>query len=150
MSLNNIKSRILDNLDHSNFILGLSDDLSRVSFGDYLMSGINTNGDNVIGYVVQIRIGWGAFGSPMFLIRDTEGNLARHENQSFWKLTDEQIDLVKPLLKWTPEEELDKNPNLTYTLGDCKFEETGFIINKDNAPTRVDSCAVAITVTKER
>lgn len=51
LDLDNIKKKIWDNLDYANFVCGESDDSKKkLSFGDYVISGINTNGDRVIGY----------------------------------------------------------------------------------------------------
>lgn len=140
-----VKAGILSNLDHSRFICGLNDKSSKLKFGDFVVSGINTLGTNVIGYVVQIRKKWGAFGSDMLFIRDQDGVLMTHENQSFWKLTEDQLEAVKPFFKNTPSEELDDNPKLEYSTLKGQFAN-GFIVDEKDAPARTDSCAFAITV----
>ncbi len=139
------KKNILKNLNQDCFISGLYNTKTNLSFGHYVISGINTHGDQVIGYVVQIRKKWGAFGSDTFFIRERDGSLSTHENQSFWRLTEKQVDLVKPYFKYTPSEEKKNNPLLEYTIVD-KYKECGFIINGNNAPSRVDSCSFSITV----
>lgn len=141
-----VKKQILGNLDHSRFVPGFRDDSIKLQFGDFVISGINTLGDNVIGYVVQIRRKWGAFGSDMFFIREYDGKLRTHENQSFWKLSDEQVKDVVPFFKDSPSDELKENEELEYTI--LKEQKaSGFIVTKEHAPERVDSCAIAITVT---
>lgn len=138
--------KISSGLDHSKFISGLYDRLN-VEFGDYVISGLSTTMIQTIGYVVQIRKKWGAFKSDMFFIRDIDGNLATHENQCFWKLTEEQIELVKPFFEITPDEEIEDNPKLEYTIKEDQKED-GFIVRKEYAPDRTDTCAFAITVSK--
>ena len=146
-NIDDAREEVWKTLDHSNMVCGLSNDDNKLIFGDYVISGINTNGDRVIGYVVQIRKKWGAFGSDMFFVRDTDGNLATHENQSFWKLTPSQIKIVKPFFKHDPFDELAENPDIEYTVR-MEDMESGFIVTKDNAPDRVDTCAMTITTSK--
>lgn len=138
--------KLIGEPDHSLFFGGARDVTKHIKYGDYLLSGLTTTGIQVVGYVVQIRLKWGAFGSDMYLIRDHKSSLAIHENQGFWGLTAEQIERVKPYFKYTPEEELLDNPELAYTYTiEGKYSETGFIISDKNAPARVDSCAYSIT-----
>lgn len=143
--LEEVKKQILANLDHSRFVIGINKSAIPIKFGDFVISGINTLGENVIGYVVQIRRKWGAFGSDMFFIREHDGTLRTHENQSFWKLSDEQVKDVVPFFKDSPSDELKENEELEYTI--LKEQKaSGFIVTEDYAPERVDSCALAITV----
>ena len=46
-----------------------------------------------VGYVVQVRLGVGAFGSHTVLMRHADGGLMCHENQSFYPIDEE---------KWLP------------------------------------------------
>lgn len=50
-----------------------------------------------IGYAVQIRRNAGAFGSDLILIRLANGIIQAWENQSFFSMSEEQIELPK----WT-------------------------------------------------
>lgn len=137
--------KLVGELDHSRFITGLTGIPKNIKYGDYLLSGLTTTGQQFVGYVVQIREKWGAFGSDMYFIRDHKGDLAVHENQGFWKLTAKQIEAIRPHFNYTPEEELQNNPGHTYTIRD-KHSESGFIVSKENAPDRFDSCAFTVTV----
>jgi len=141
------KQEVLDTLDHSLFVTGFGGVEEKLKYGDYVVSGMSTSGIQTVGYVVQIRKEWGAFGSTMFFVRDQNGDLATHENQSFWKLTEKQIDLVKTFFKYDPDKELAENPDLTYSIA-CDHRQSGFIVSSDDAFDRVDSCAMAISVIK--
>lgn len=142
----NIVKYIAKNVDQDNFVAGMYDSGCDVNFGDFLISGMTQSGTQMIGYVVQIRKKWGAFGSDMFLIRHPDGDLIRHENQSFWKLTEDQIQKVRPYFDITvPESELKANPDIQYTL-ESDQAMSGFIIHKDSAPNRTDSCSFVINV----
>jgi len=142
-----IKEEIMRGVDHSNFIAGLYDTGTILEYGDYVLSGLCSDGSRALGYVVQVRKKWGAFGSDMFFIRDHRGGLATHENQSFWKLTERQTEAVKRFFKYMPNEELVDNPDIFYSVKD-NFREQGFIVEPDNAPERVDSFAIAMTISK--
>ncbi len=133
------------NRDHSRFICGVGESLTKVEYGDFLLSGLNNLGKQPLGYVVQIRRGWGAFGSDMYFLREHDGKLNTHENQGFWKLSKEQAEVVKEFFEDSPEDELAENPNLTYSIKG-EQEESGFIVSSVNAPCRVDSCAFAVSV----
>ena len=146
MDFEETRKIIAAKVDHENFVMGLGGSRRKLEFGDYVISGINAAGQQVIGYVVQIREKWGAFGSNTYFIRDHEGGLATHENQSFWKLTENQIEMILPHFGGTPEEEKEANPELRYTVANNEYPESGFYIEPDNAPDRVDRCTMAITV----
>lgn len=122
-------------VEQDNFISGMYDTGSDIQYGDFLISGLTESGCQMIGYVVQIRKQLGEFGSNMFLIRHADGDLVRHENQSFWKLTDEQTKKIKPFFfDNLPENELKLNPDIKYLLEGSQ-EMSGFIIHKDTAPS---------------
>lgn len=146
MPFDEVKGKILKNLDHSRFVSGFTQDSCKLKFGDFVISGLNTLGEQVIGYVVQIRKKWGAFGSDMFFIREHDGSLLTHENQAFWKLTKTQMEMVKPYFKDTPCDELNGNKDLEYTILN-EQKASGFIVPEEGRPERIDSCAFAITVT---
>jgi len=145
-SFDSVKKDILKNLDHSLFVSGLYETSCKLKFGDFVISGMNTLGEQVIGYVVQVRKQWGAFGSDMFFLREHDGTLRTHENQSFWKLSDEQVEAVLPFFKDSSSDELEGNKNLEYSIL-SEQKASGFIVTDENAPDRVDSCSFAITVT---
>ena len=143
-NLEDLKKEILDNLDHGLMVWNGDD----AKFGDFLVTGPTApNFERVLGYVVQVRKGWGAFGSDRFLIRTADEGLMTHENQCFWKLTEEQVEEVKPFFSFTPEDELKDNPELIYSIRHDQ-EEKGFLVDKTNAPERTDSFAMTITTRK--
>lgn len=141
--INAIKS----NLDHSKMISFLNKDYP--VFGTYVITGLTGIGCQIIGYVCQIRKKWGAFGSDIFILREMDGTLRRHENQCFWVLNEGQIELVKPQFKDIPGEEIKDNPDLSYTFNDGEYKESGFIISEDKSPERVDSCIITTTISKK-
>lgn len=146
MSCSDIKSaitKIRENLDHTRMVSGLTHTNEKLSFGCYVITGFHANGFS-IGYVVQIREGWGTFGSDMLFLRHPDESLATHENQCFWILTDEQIELVKPFFSVTPEDERKDNPELEYAIKGASVL-TGFIVSKEGAPGRTDSFAITVT-----
>jgi len=145
-NFNQIKSDLINNVDHSRFVSSFSGCLEKLSFGDFLLSAISTTGEQTLGYVVQIRKDWGQFGSDMIFIRDQNGSLATHENQGFWILTNEQIKLVMPFFQKNPSDEMSENPDLEYSISKSRLK-SGFIVDSDHAPTRIDSCAISISVT---
>lgn len=139
---------VRENRDHSRFVCGLEKGFTNVEYGDFLLSGLNSLGTEPLGYVVQIRKEWGAFGSDMYLIREHDGKLNTHENQSFWKLSPSQSAMMKEFFKYGPEEEILENPELFYSIKGNQ-EESGFLVIKDNAPDRVDICSITMTITGE-
>lgn len=81
----------IDHTGHENYFDGRwtpSD--SDLKFGDLVVTGLQcgsaTDMAKYVGRVVQIRIGQGAFGSDVWLLRHPDGTLLSHENQGFWKL----------------------------------------------------------------
>lgn len=137
-----------NNLDHNKYICGgMPTTEDKLAFGDFVISGYNESGKRAIGYVVQVREQWGAFGSNLYFVRENDGHLSAHENQSFWKLDQHIVDLLEPQFGHLPPEELADNPDIEYSQ--CgENQAKGFIVPKDNAPDRVDSCSFAITTSK--
>jgi hypothetical protein len=116
-------------------------DVSNLNYGDYVITGrINTNATKLegalycgrkIGYLTQIRVNDGAFGSSRFLLREPDRHLSSHENQCVYVLKGEILEFVKTLFDsgTTPSLEILANPELKYTI--CGSEErTGFIVKK--------------------
>lgn len=139
--LESIKADIISNIDHSNMLWNAED----FHFGMFVLTGpIAPNFKRVVGYVVQVRKKWGAFGSDAVFIRASDDKLMVHENQCFWAIAKEQENKIKPFFLTTPNDELKDNPELIYTIKH-KQEEKGFIVSPENAPARCDSFAITIT-----
>lgn len=81
-----------------------------------------------VGYVCQIRLKRGQFGSDMYLIRHGDGTLIAHENNSYIPMDDETIERLIPLFKCLPHDEENDNPDCVYKDA-AKIEERGFIIS---------------------
>ena len=82
---------------------------SRPQRGQFLLTGFQAgNRDDFtyyVGYVVQIRLKAGAFGSDMYMLRHCNDKLMCHEYQSFTALSPEQEKLARTFFTCTPEEE---------------------------------------------
>jgi hypothetical protein len=121
--------------------------------GEYVLTGIqagNLRGErgwqSYIGYVAQVRKKAGAFGSDMILLRHPDGTMMRHENQSFFRMSDELAEKAKKLFDEgvTPEME---DYTVPYYIGTNEFPETGAIIEpNDRGPVGDNSPLVQITV----
>jgi len=147
-TLESVKTSILNNLDHSQFVLFDAD--KKLSFGDFVLSGMNTSGKQVFGYVTQIRMKCGAFGSDIYFVREADGKLSTHENQSFWKLTKDQANSLALFFAYLPAEERKENPNFTYTICEGN-EESGFIVTETDTKSRFEgeSISMAFSITKK-
>tara|TARA_B100000809_G_C15083116_1_gene510386 strand:+ start:925 stop:1314 length:390 start_codon:yes stop_codon:yes gene_type:complete len=125
--LSGVKQFLRDNVSHEMYIDNGEAAAKQLQYGDYLISGLTTKRTFVLCYVVQVRVSQGDYNSNLYFIRDEEGGLQSQDNQDFWKLTPEQIKMVKPLFKFTPEEELKSNPEMRYNVKD-KLEVPSFIV----------------------
>lgn len=68
--------------------------------GKYVLSGlINPTLEQKLGILVQVRQEQGAFGSDVVLIREQDGTLSSHHNQSFWIIPDEYKDELDELFQ---------------------------------------------------
>ena len=128
-----------------------------IGYGKYPIQGqfvstamqVENNLIKKIGYCVQIRKKIGAWGSDAYILRHANGLLTIHENQSFYKLIEEEELLVRPFFEVLPEHE---DFTLPYTLIGGTFPETGFIIEKEDMkevpPTTPHTSAFIITTIK--
>jgi len=128
-----LTKRISATID-ARFTLWGEEDYKKLSFGDFLITGASgPRFERVIGYVVQVRVRAGAFGSDMVLMRHKDGNLVCHENQTFSIITNnKQIKLLREHWEFLPELEQEEAKiggcSGRYTLRNKEFPETGFII----------------------
>ncbi len=70
--------------------------------GEYVITGLqagNVRGEKgwrkYIGYVAQVRLKAGAYGTDMIFLRHPDGSLMTHENQCFYRPVGEFLDQVK-------------------------------------------------------
>lgn len=88
-----------------------------------------------VGYVCQIRLKRGQFGSDMYLIRHADGTLICHENNSYIAMSRVDIDLIRPHFVYLPEDEEKENPDCCYKDA-AKVEDSGFVVsNSESTPT---------------
>lgn len=146
--MDKIIKKLIGETDGLKFCCGIKPLEEELKYGDFILSGPCMGRDQpLLGYVVQIRKGWGAFGSENSFIRLHDEQLVTSENQGYWLLNKEQIAVVSPHFKCLPEQELDENADKTYSIAG-KHEKSGFIIESDDAPGRVDHYSIAIAITK--
>lgn len=123
----------IDHTGHENFFAGRgvpSD--SDLKFGDLVVTGLQsgnaTDMAKYVGRVVQIRIGQGAFGTDVWLLRHPDGTLLSHENQGFWKLS--LLDAKDVRTRYYTQEIWDwDSPDTEYSICD-QNPATGFIVPK--------------------
>jgi hypothetical protein len=105
------------------------------SLYQWVITGIQPGSDpnKRIGYCVQVRKRAGAYGTDMIFLRHCDGQLVVHENQSFYELHQNHIDLIKPHFVYKPEDE-----DVTQEYRCCnKIGETGFLIEKSSMPFKL-------------
>lgn len=98
-----------------------------------------------IGYAVQIRRNAGAFGSDLILIRLANGIIQAWENQSFFSMSEEQIEIARKVFIKLPEQE---DFSKGYTTHDQVHEVGFFVEDSKSTPTPVTS-SIGITVDKD-
>ena len=80
-----------------------------------------------IGFVVQIRLKQGDFGSHNLLIRHADGSLHQHSNNMFCPVVDEDLQLLLPFFKGQPAEEQYERG---YSVGSPDSHAVGYLIAK--------------------
>lgn len=144
-----VRDQVWESINHDNFMHSMAESVKKgdAKYGDFVISGAVMGGKPVIGFLVQVREEWGAFGSDEVYVRESDETLHAHSNQSFWRLDNKTVDLISPHFCWLPEEELEENPELEYSF-QGKNKQKGFLVSSEDAPDRVDSCSMTITTTK--
>lgn len=117
----------------------------QVSFGDVVVTGYHRTPDTLsyLGRVVQIRVGWGAFGSDLVLIRHPDEVLRAHANQCFWKLCAEDARTILQRY-YSPELLAFDNDTIEYFADG--IGKTGFVVRDKRGPV---AWATAIGVSVE-
>lgn len=80
-----------------------------------------------IGYVVQIRVKQGAFGSDIYILRHADHTVAQHANNMYIPMTEEEIERVKPFFGFAMPENEDFEHG--FTLGGPDTLAAGFLID---------------------
>lgn len=80
-----------------------------------------------IGYVVQVRLKAGAFGTDLILLRHPNGELRAHSNQSFYRLAGFAEAIVKTLYPDGVTFEEYEDPAEEYTVSGS-FPESGAVV----------------------
>jgi hypothetical protein len=134
--------------DYSSFV---SFDISKkLKLYDYVCTGIqgdflSPNYLNYIGYVVQIRVSAGRFGSDLVILRHPDGRLMQHHNQGFFVLTKTNLKEAKTLFEDGVSPELEESEK-GYDCGIPESRRVGFLID-DGVKIPVNSTqSVSITV----
>ena len=106
----------------------------------------NKNILDYIGYIVQIRVGVGAFGSEICFMRKLDGELITWENQGFLGLSENQSKIANVIFQELIEEEK-RNKHIGYTINGLN-PKTGFIIEKSQDEKQNNSSST-IKITKK-
>jgi hypothetical protein len=120
-------------------------------YGKLVMSGMAMgmpyDFDHAIGYIVQIRVSRGAYGSDQYLVRHQDGTLTTHENQSFWIVSEFHQEAALSLFEQTPDKE---GGDTEYTIAEG-FPEVGYIIKEscDSPKSESQSLMFGVTITNE-
>ena len=108
--------------------------------GEYVITGIqagNIHGEKgwhkYVGYVVQVRLKAGAYGTDMIFLRHPDGSLMTHENQCFFRPVGAFLDEVKAIFPGDVTPELCEDYSQEYTIGG-KFPRRGSIVQPEDAP----------------
>jgi len=141
---------IVENRDYENMVPN-----SRQPYpepGKYYITGLqmdNMRGERgwerYIGYIVQVRIKWGAWKTDLVIMRHADGSLSSHENQSFHPVKEEDMPTV---LEWfgdvTPENTEDYD--VEYTIAG-NYPEKGKVVEfKEDRPPVDERPLAKITV----
>lgn len=139
-------NRILALTDYRNTVWGLGTperNKLKVKPGMMVITGpqFRSSLERHLGFIVQIRLGRGQFGSDMVFVRHPDGMLVTHENQCFCQMSEDQEALARPLFTDLPEDE-----DLTRGYSCCdKVHEVGFFIQDSASKPMPDSPFAIIT-----
>ncbi len=149
MTYNDVAGYVRSNRNHEGMVIGLgSNGLNGLKFGDFVLGSFNERGEFPIGFVVQVRKGCGAFGSDVVILREHNEVLSSHSNQAFWKLPDDQVEMIRPHFEYLPEIELEENPDIMYSIAGER-EYSGFLVIEDDHE-EIATCSMAITITEDK
>jgi hypothetical protein len=91
--------------------------------GEYVITGVqagNFQGERgwrkYIGYVAQVRLKAGAYGTDMVFLRHPDGGLMTHENQSFYRPVGEFLEQVRAIFPPDMTPELTEDHTKEYSI----------------------------------
>lgn len=115
------------------------------SQGQWVTTGpqASRNIEKRVGFCVQVRKGCGQFGSDLVFLRHADESLTTHENQSYYSMAQEQIDLARQAFSHLPE---DEDYSLGYSCTD-KILEVGFLIEKSASQPSQTASMMSMTLT---
>lgn len=122
--------------------------------GEYVITGLqagNSRGEKgwhkYVGYVAQVRLKAGAYGTDMIFLRHPDGGLMTHENQCFFRPVGEFLARVKAIFPADVTPELAEDYDQDYSIGG-KHPRRGMIVPAEDASYAKDpGPLVQITVT---
>lgn len=123
-------------------MIGLS---SHPAQGQFVVTGMQpwaTTRLSMVGFCVQVRVGFGQFGSDMIFLRHADGSLTTHENQCFYALSEDQVALARRVFVMLPE---DEDYGHGYRCAN-KVHEVGFVITGSRSPAAPVKAGMAIRV----
>ena len=102
----------------------------------------------VIGRLIQVRKGCGAFGSDVYLVRiAADERLASFSNAGIERYTDKELPIIQDDIKEGEKDSIAMDSeDIAYSIQE-EFYETGFIIEKPLQP-EPDAPMIAMTVTE--
>ena len=103
---------------------------ANIKFGDWILTSIIDSLDGSkekrLGYVCQVRRRSGLFKEDTFLLRDLDGNLTLHYNQTFKKVPEWYKEELEEISRFSPAQEKEQNPEHNYFVNG--EEATGFLV----------------------
>ena len=98
------------------------------SLGQFVMAGPGpAPAAHKVGHILQIRIGQGAFGTDLYLIRHCDGTYQQHASNVYLPMNDSEVDQVRDLFAGLMPE--DEDYSAGYVLADDpSTHATGFMI----------------------
>jgi len=122
--------------------------------GEYVLTGIqagNLHGEKgwikYVGYVAQVRLKAGAYGTDMIFLRHPDGSLMTHENQCFFRPIGTFLDQVKAIFPADVTPELAEDYTQEYSIGGRHPRRGKIVPAEDVSYAKDPGPLVQITVT---
>lgn len=122
--------------------------------GEYVLTGIqagNLHGEKgwvkYVGYVAQVRLKAGAYGTDMIFLRHPDGSLMTHENQCFFRPIGTFLDQVKSIFPPDVTPELAEDYTQEYSIGGRHPRRGNIVPAEDVSYANDPGPLVQITVT---
>ncbi|WP_319760305.1 hypothetical protein [Maridesulfovibrio sp.] len=147
MDRDTVIKKLLDNRDWKS-MCGL---MKSPTPGNYYVTGMqqgNLHGEKgwifYAGYVVQLRIKAGDYGTDLVLLRLPNGKLCSYTNCDFYEVKGEQLELLKSIFDEGITYEEYEDHTKPYTVGG-KFPEVGAVVEPSERQSMGEAPAVQIT-----